>query len=61
MQRFCLYDCVCLYTSVTTENVYIATLPEIHCPWEYTAEEACLTLQWTKYAYDPSLYSQTLH
>ena len=46
-----------LDTSVTTENVYIVTSPDSHCPWEYTAEEACLTLQ--QYAYDPSPRSNT--
>lgn len=40
---------------MAAENVYIVTSLESHCQWEYTAEEACLTLQ--QYAYNPSLRS----
>ena len=40
---------------MSSENVYIVTSPDSHCPWELTAEQPCLTLQ--QYVYVPSLTS----
>ena len=45
----------CTISSVASESVYIITSQENHCSWEFTPEEACLTLQ--QYVYDPSLTS----
>ena len=52
-----LFFVVAVISSQASESIYLVTSPDDHCPWEFTADKSCLTLE--QYTLNPILGSNT--
>ena len=52
-----LFSVFAVISSQASESIYLVTSPDDHCPWEFTADKSCLTLE--QYALNPILGSNS--